>query len=537
MKTHLRLCISIGIIFILQSIFITPIYGCGDLSSSGNDNTPTSGVTLYFVVTNFYTQKEVKGIDISNENKDETKTEFGLTTDEFGKANTKIDKAGTYTIDFWPVGESEDYIKKTITVKITDDDIKNSKEITKNVALDCKLPELSNKPSAKDITFNSATLNAEIIDFSGTKSFIVGFVWAETNQTPTLETGNKAPLAEKQLKGEFSTTITSLAANKTYYIWAYAEKYGYGIFSKEAVSITTTTIPIPEEAIAISDYSINDDKVTINGVITALPVGNTIAEYVFAYDDQNGNKKTVYSSTDIPAKYPHSFSGEVNKSDVDGKNVYAYLKVGDTPLYSAGKKVEKPYVTDFDGNRYEAVEIGTQLWMAENLKTKHYADGTEIKEGVWAYDNDEANKEKYGLLYTFNAATRNADDKGGTVKVQGVCPEGWHVPSENEWTALENFIMESGIPKNEAGKALKSTTGWYNNGNGTDNFGFNALPGGYRDANDGSFDNAGKDGGWWSSTPGGSENAWGRFPGYGRGGVGRGTNYRTYGYSVRCLKD
>ena len=106
---------------------------------------------------------------------------------------------------------------------------------------------------------------------------------------------------------------------------------------------------------------------------------------------------------------------------------------------------------------------------------------------------------EYGRLYNWYAV----DD------ARGLCPSGWHVPTDGEWTDLENHITSQGFSGTE-GTALKATYGWNGGGNGTDDFGFSALPGGGRYYNDGYFTLAGSVGHWWSSSPSGGS-AWARY--------------------------
>ncbi|MCH1574902.1 MAG: fibrobacter succinogenes major paralogous domain-containing protein, partial [Flavobacteriales bacterium] len=133
-----------------------------------------------------------------------------------------------------------------------------------------------------------------------------------------------------------------------------------------------------------------------------------------------------------------------------------------------------------DGYSYGAVEIGDQCWFSENLRTTVYADGTAIPEvtdgTAWSglstgarcdYGNDASNVATYGRLYNWYSATVAA----------GLCPTGWHVPTDDEWTALVTYLGANGHSGAE-GTALKSTSGWSGSGNGTDDFGFSALPGG-----------------------------------------------------------
>ena len=170
------------------------------------------------------------------------------------------------------------------------------------------------------------------------------------------------------------------------------------------------------------------------------------------------------------------------------------------------------YLTDSrNGQKYRAVKIGSKTWMAQNL---NYQTGKS-----WCYGDDNSNCEKYGRLYDWNTA-------------KTACPAGWHLPSRQEWNDL--VAMVGG---NVAGKALKSTYGWNSDGNGTDEFGFSALPGGSR-FTDGSFRGVGTGGGWWTATEDGRSDAYGRYmyddEDYVGGG---GLNGKGSGFSVRCIKD
>jgi len=193
---------------------------------------------------------------------------------------------------------------------------------------------------------------------------------------------------------------------------------------------------------------------------------------------------------------------------------------------------------EMDGYTYSVVEIGDQCWFSENLRTTVYADGsaipevtasiawTELSSGALCdYDNSASNVATYGRLYNWYAAT----------DASGLCPSGWHVPADGEWTDLEDYITAQGFAGTE-GTALKSTTGWSNNGNGTDDFGFSALPGGARHYDEGNFFGAGYGLSWWSSSPNGG-GAWSRNLNGPFSGINRyGSNPRM-GFSVRCLRD
>ena len=208
-------------------------------------------------------------------------------------------------------------------------------------------------------------------------------------------------------------------------------------------------------------------------------------------------------------------------------------------------------LTDIDGNTYNVVAIGNQLWMAENLKVTHYPDNTPIPfiedNATWGalgdndtddaycyYDNSFANADIYGALYTYAAAV-NGDTVGKGV--QGVCPDGWHLPSGMEWFDLEFYIRNDGHFET-AGTALKTTIGWEDDGNGTDDYGFSALPGGFRFPHDGYFNQLGYKGCWWSATADEDElSAVSMGLDYSANYVSRYTTLKGYGFSVRCIRD
>jgi len=199
----------------------------------------------------------------------------------------------------------------------------------------------------------------------------------------------------------------------------------------------------------------------------------------------------------------------------------------------AEKRFEKisSYFTDSrNGQKYRAVKIGGKTWMAENL---NYPAGNS-----WCYENDESNCKIYGRLYDWKTARM-------------ACPAGYHLPSVKEWDELavagggqRKSAAFSGIDEifywNNVGGTLKSTSGWNDadgkSGNGTDEFGFSALPGGVR-LPDGTFSSAGDNGNWWSATEVGSGSAFTRDMNSGVDFVSEGNFVKSLGLSVRCLQD
>jgi len=195
----------------------------------------------------------------------------------------------------------------------------------------------------------------------------------------------------------------------------------------------------------------------------------------------------------------------------EDSEVFAVLK----NLLGTDKKVESSSSNVFtdprDGKKYRTVTIGKQTWMAENLN--YEASSSKV------YDNNSANGQKYGRLYNWETAKM-------------ACPPGWHLPSDKEWQELVNFVGGEKI----AGKKLKATSGWVENGNGTDEYGFSALPGGYCRTN-GMFQFIGSFGGWLSSTEENSENVYYRNVGYEQTDIFKYTIAKTTFFSVRCIRD
>lgn len=219
-----------------------------------------------------------------------------------------------------------------------------------------------------------------------------------------------------------------------------------------------------------------------------------------------------------------------------------------TLLSSCGN--EGNTVKDIDGNKYEVVYIGDQYWMKENLKVTHYPNGDAIpkitSDELWAdlrnritddsycyYKNDKNNV--YGCFYTYAAAIANnwqRDNKYG----QGICPDGWHLPTIAEWRSLEDWLLTNGHSGTE-GTALKSVDGWEENGNGTDDYGFTALPAGYRSSYDGSFEDAGLGSCWWSATADYDDSAEGIYLFSDKTYLHREDEDMSNGFLVRCIKN
>jgi len=255
---------------------------------------------------------------------------------------------------------------------------------------------------------------------------------------------------------------------------------------------------------------------------------NLVGQWVSTYDGSNielfndgtgviGNTSLTWKT--MGKRFVWSYDNETYVSDY---NLSAYeltrtFDDGYVVVWVRKDKVEEykkkntiNFTDSRNGQKYRAVKIGAKTWMAQNL---NYQTGKS-----WCYGGDNSNCEKYGRLYDWNTA-------------KTACPSGWHLPSREEWNGLESASGDD-----VAGKMLKSTNGWYGNGNGIDANGFSALPGGYRDV-DGSFSNVGKYGVWWTTSVDESGHADDRAMDYGVDyvsvfGFGEGR-----GLSVRCLQN
>jgi uncharacterized protein (TIGR02145 family) len=180
-------------------------------------------------------------------------------------------------------------------------------------------------------------------------------------------------------------------------------------------------------------------------------------------------------------------------------------------LAVAGEPSFGTFTDTRDGQTYKTVTIGTQTWMAQNINYQ-------TESGSWCYRNSADSCNKYGRLYDWKTA-------------KTVCPAGFHLPSYKEW-----YDLVANIGGNTAGNKLKARSGWSNNGNGTDEFGFSALPGGYRSA-DGNFNGAGNDGYWWTATEISDGDAYYRDMYYDSGLVDEYYGDKGHGFSVRCVAD
>ena len=239
-------------------------------------------------------------------------------------------------------------------------------------------------------------------------------------------------------------------------------------------------------------------KADDNEEMLTLTEVKLVVQYGTAY--VNMDKKTDYVNMDTTTMTQHSISQKVtnDKATQQLKVINHITKV----------------TNDKTTQQFKTVIIGNQIWMAENLNL-------DVGSGCWCYENKQANCNKYGRLYTWEAAKRAAN------KI-----EGWHLPTDNEWEQLENYLGGRKV----AGRKLKSTGGWVKSGNGNNSSGFSALPSGCRSDRDG-FYGIGYYAFFWTATVCDSSYAWKRELHYDSSEVYRYGYNKDGEYSVRLVKD
>jgi len=216
------------------------------------------------------------------------------------------------------------------------------------------------------------------------------------------------------------------------------------------------------------------------------------------------------------------------------------------------KGAEGEFTDSRDSKVYKWIEIGTQIWMAENLNYRT-GDSTSrcypITGNTNINDNDNTNCDTYGRMYLWATAmdidyscnTRSLADCNAKLAAdkhhRGICPEGWHIPTKGEWTTMMDYVGGT----NTAGTKLKATSGWDNfegkSGNGTDDYGFSALPGGYVNPDNSTFNELGIFGSWWSSTEDTGTYSWRYYLYHKKVDAMETSRPKTNLYSLRCIKD
>jgi len=216
-----------------------------------------------------------------------------------------------------------------------------------------------------------------------------------------------------------------------------------------------------------------------------------------------------------------------------GKNWAMYFECIPPSVWECGD----PITDERDGQDYNTVLIGDQCWMAENLNIGTMIDGSQNMTNnqvieKFCYNNDPSNCLTYGGLYQWDEMLQYVTSQGA----QGICPSGWHIPTDDEWDELTDYLGGSGVA---GGKMKESSSAHWNSPNtgATNSSGFAALPGGYRAASTSLFYDLGRNGYFWSSTEDDASYSWFRILGDNYENVYRDRYYKTNGFSVRCVQD
>jgi uncharacterized protein (TIGR02145 family) len=387
-----------------------------------------------------------------------------------------------------------------------------------------------NTEAVSAITQTTATCGGNISTDGASTLIARGVCWSAT-QNPSI---NDNKTTDGMTVGIFSSNLTGLVGNTTYYLRAYATN-NIGTAYGSQVSFKTSPLMPTVTSFSLASFSATScyTKLTIN----SDGGSNVMAKGVCYGINPNPN---ITADKTIDGTGTESFI-----SNISGllTNTTYYLRayvtnaVGTVYSNEVSFKTLEPII-DIEGNTYNITSIGNQIWLASNLKTTKLNDGTSIPNvtdgttwsnlitpGYCWYNNDAFTyKADYGGLYNWY-----------TVNTGKLCPQGWHVPSDTEWTTLTTFLGGEIV----SGGKLKETglTHWNTpNSGATNETGFNAIPGGIC-AGGGAFYNIGGIVVFWSSTEFSTNYAVLRNIYYHYSNVNRETTERRVGLSVRCLKD
>jgi uncharacterized protein (TIGR02145 family) len=414
-----------------------------------------------------------------------------------------------------------------------------------------KLPTVTTS-NVTNITSNSAKCGGNVTSNGNGTVTSRGVCW-DTTGNPTLE--NNTGLTNNGTgTGSFTSNLTSLNENTTYYVTAYAtnEKgtsYGEAVRSFNTLELTLPTVTTSNVTNITSNSAQCGGDVTSNGngTVSARGVcwdttGNPTLGNCLGYTtDGTGTGSFTSNITSLEEYCTYCVAAYATNEEGTGYGIILSFMTLDDPCDGISSIL-------YGGQIYHTVAIGYQCWLKENLNIGTRINGSQEQTDngtieKYCFDDNEANCNIYGGLYQWDEMMQYTITQG----TQGICPNGWHIPTDEEWKILEGTVDSqygvgdpvwdnSGFRGFDAGKNLKSTTGWYSNGNGTNDYGFTTLPGGCRDY-DGNFSSIEEYAFFWSSTEYDSGGVWTRGLHYDADVVVRGNSGKAYGFSVRCVKD
>ena len=412
-----------------------------------------------------------------------------------------------------------------------------------------------------NITATTATCGGTIT-FSNTPNIAVCGVCWSTSHNPTVDDNNATCPYEAE---SFSCILTGLTAGNTYYVRAYVTDnagtvYAYGnevVFTTSQVVITTspaTNISLRTASVGGNIASNGVSIITERGVCWSTLPNPTIADNLISTNGMSGSYIIdLINLTPATTYYVRAYATNSVETQY-GNEVSFTTKIDGQPCLGSVT------IMDYDSNIYNTVQIGDQCWMKENMRTTHYSDGTSIPLGNGSYNtstiayynyNSSISLSQRGYLYNWPAVMHGASSSNSVPSgVQGICPTGWHVPSDSEWTQLTDYVTSQsddyscGSVSNNIAKALASISGWTssttycavgNNQGENNETGFSAVPAGYYGPNN--VYGRGSEAYFWSATMSDNNKAW-RYCLYYNGlTVSSNTYHKTYAYSVRCLRN
>ena len=390
---------------------------------------------------------------------------------------------------------------------------------------------------ATNITQTTATDGGNVVSDGGATVTVRGVCWS-TAPNPT--TANSYT-ADGSGTGTFVSNLTGLIPNTPYYVRAYATNnvgtaYGNEISFTTLSNITLPTVTTDDatditQTTATSGGNVTSDgggTVTVRGVCWSTTSNPTLSDSHTT--DGSGTGTFVSSITGLTANTQYYVRAYATNS---AWTAYGNEIIFTTLVYQwqCGDTI------NYEGQVYNTVEIGTQCWLKENLNVGTMIPGSQSQSGgapieKYCYNDDPANCNVYGGLYQWDEMMLGSTTPGA----QGICPDGWHLPTDDEWTSLSTFL--GGV--NVAGGKMKEagTIHWaLPNFGATNSSGFTALPSGARDYNGTGFFSLTYQNQLWSSSQYDPTHAWLRYLGYQNEGIGPGANVITYGFSARCIKN
>lgn len=392
------------------------------------------------------------------------------------------------------------------------------------------------------ITRTTATSGGNISSDGCTTITARGVCWS----TGTNPTTAGAHTTDGSGPGSFTSNLTGLTPNTTYHLRAYittgqGTAYGnslqFNTLSIAVATLATNAVTSIMATTAVSGGNITDDgggNITARGVCWNTNSNPTISN--FHTSNGTGTGSFTSSLTGLTSSTTYYVRAYATNS--------AGTAYGNQVSFRSGFSCGDQWTDPRDGKTYQTVQIGNQCWFAENLNigTRINGSSDQTDNGViekYCYDDIESNCSVYGGLYQWDELMQYTTNESP----QGVCPAGWHIPSDNEWKTLEMYLgMSQEVTEltlwrgTMEGSKLKATSGWYMNGNGTNESGFTALPSGFR-GTDGQFYYGGNWTDFWSSSQINIDLAWSRALGYSRDNIGRYEDSKKFGFSIRCIKD